>query len=134
MTHPNKRNLQKELEVYLNPEDYCYKHKVNASFVIDVMENLRKVSVSPTSPRLSYFQDIVLALASLFSVYHQYGNTADVIMFLKCIQNVLQQKSVREGDAARWYQLSIVQLKLHNCFVYFDRNNLKCSTQSFIYF
>ena len=25
-------------------------------------------------------------------------------------------------------------LKLHNCFVYFDRNSLKCSKQSFKYF
>ena len=85
MTHPNKSNLLKELEVYLNPEDYCYKHKVNASFVIDVMANLRKVSVSPTSLRLSYFQDIVLALASLCSVYHQYGRCDYVFeMYSEC--------------------------------------------------
>ena len=32
--------------MYLKPEDYCYKYKVNASFVIDVMANLRKVSVT----------------------------------------------------------------------------------------
>ena len=27
-----------------------------------------------------------------------------------------------------------VKLKLYNCFVHFDINNLKCSKQSFIYF
>ena len=27
-----------------------------------------------------------------------------------------------------------ILLKLHNCFVYFDRNNLICTKQSFIFF
>ena len=55
--------------MYLNPEDYCYKHKVNALFVNNVMADLRKVPVTG----LSNFQDLVLASASLCSVYHQYG-------------------------------------------------------------
>ena len=82
MIHPNKSNLRKELEVHLNPEDHCYKHKVNASFVIDVMANLRKVSVTG----LSNFQDLVLGLASPCSVYHQYGRCDYVFdMYSECL-------------------------------------------------
>ena len=40
----------------------------HTSFVIDVMAYLQKVSVTG----LSNFQNLVLALASLCSVYHQY--------------------------------------------------------------
>ena len=64
MTHPNKSKLLKELEVHLNPEDYCYEHKVNASFVIDVMANLRKVSVTG----LSNFQSFLSFSLPLFSI------------------------------------------------------------------
>ena len=115
--------------MYLNPEDYCYKYKVNASFVIDVKANLREVSVTGLQLPRS-------CLSFNFSFFSRPVPSIRQIIFLTCIQNVLQRKALREGDAARWYQLSIVQLSQEQCFkkmeTFWPPNNNKPNLEKLI--
>ena len=69
MTKPNKSLLLKELESYLTPDDYSYSHCSNASFIVDVMANIRKVNLA----KLSSFGDLMDNFISFSDIYRQFG-------------------------------------------------------------
>ena len=69
ITKPAKSQLVKELEVHLKPEDYSYSHCSNASFIMDVMANIRKVTLT----KLSRFSDLLASFVSFSDAYRRFG-------------------------------------------------------------
>ena len=66
MTKPNKSLLLKELESYLSPDDYSYSHCSNASFIVDVMANIRKVNLT----NHSNFGNMMDNFISFMGIFH----------------------------------------------------------------
>ena len=69
MTKPAKSQLIKELETHLKPEDYNYRHRNNAAFIMDVMATIRKVNLA----NLSSFRDLLVSFCSSSDVYRRFG-------------------------------------------------------------
>ena len=69
MTKQEKWQLVPILEKTLKPDDYCYKHKADSAFLIDVMAAIRRVPLSV----LTCFSDLLSKFAETNAVYHHHG-------------------------------------------------------------
>lgn len=101
MTKPNKSLLLKELESYLSPDDYRYSHCSNASFIVDVMANIRKVNLT----NHSNFGDMMDNFISFMGIFHQLSRCDYVFDMYS------EEPSIK--DSERKIEYNPINIRLH---------------------
>ena len=96
MTKPNKSLLLKELESCLSPDDYSYSHCSNASFIVDVMANIRKVNLT----NLSNFGDMMDNFTCFTGTFHQFGRCDYVFDMYSEEPSVKDSERKRRSDVS----------------------------------
>ena len=99
MTKPNKSLLLKES--CLSPDDYSYSHCSNASFIVDVMANIRKVNLT----NHSNFGDMMDNFISFMGIFHQLSR-CDYIFDM-------YSKKPSIKDSERKFEYNPINIRLH---------------------
>ena len=96
-----KKSLIKKLESYLSPDDYSYSHCSNASFIVDVMANIRKVNLT----NLSNFGDMMDNFISFMGIFHQLSRCEPVFDMYS------EEPSIK--DSERKIEYNPINIRLH---------------------